>query len=154
MLCDDAAMPITGPIFVRADDDLLVFRSKEDAESSIEAADVERDERAYDSQGRLLHVVLRERRRWWERSRAEVELIPAEDAGGHAEELRALLVDWLPRTESAKSDLASMGLQELIQRAERVENLLAAADMSRSKRMLAWLAVLVAGAVAVWLLIR
>ena len=48
------------PIFIRADE-LYVFRSKEEAESFMEPVDVEPDERGYDSEVRLLHVVVRGR---------------------------------------------------------------------------------------------
>src|SRR6266446_8794504 len=53
-------MSITTPIFIRADA-LYVFRSKEEAESFMEPVDVEPDERGYDSEVRLLHVVVRGR---------------------------------------------------------------------------------------------
>jgi len=45
----------------RSLDELYVFRSKEEAESFMEPVDVEPDERGYDSEGRLLHVVVRGR---------------------------------------------------------------------------------------------
>lgn len=90
-----------------------------------------------------------------DQSRARVELVPAEETASHAEELRTILVDWLHRAENAKSDLASTGLQELVERAERVARLQAAENATRAKKALAWLAVLVAGGLAVsWWMIR
>jgi hypothetical protein len=145
-------MPMKPPVFV-CSDDVYVFTSKEDAESFLEPEDVEPDEHGYDAEGRLLRVVVRgevRRGRWSvDQSRARVELVPAEEAASHAEELRTVLVDWLRRADSEESDLAGTGLQELVQRAERVARRQAAENASRPK-VLAWLAVLAAGGLAVW----
>ena len=112
-------MPIVPPVFIRGDD-LYIFASVADAESYLEPPDVEPDERGYDSEGRLLRVVVRRRgmgvNPW-------VELVLAEEAPSHAEELRAVLGDWLARAERvAVSPTAS--LPDLVERAgKHAENL-------------------------------
>lgn len=61
------------------------------------------DERGYDSDGRLLRVVVRDEAQRTgvtidqRRARAEIEL--AEEVPSHAEELRAALGAWLARVE-------------------------------------------------------
>lgn len=114
-------MPITPPIFVLSDE-LHAFNSMAEAEAWLEPVDVRPDDRGYDSQGRLLRVVVRGEGRSGaiaaEEGDARVVLEPAEAGPGHADELRALLVAWLGRVEPSP-DLAAAGLPDLIERAWR-----------------------------------
>jgi len=148
-------MPITAPIFVRADD-VYVFQSKEEAESYLEPVDVEPDERGYDAEGRLLHVVVRgnvKHGRWSvDQSRARVELVLAEEVPGHREELRILLADWLQRADGTNHDPAAATLKELVERAERVARNHAEQDAQRRSKMILWVVGVgvLAGGVALW----
>jgi hypothetical protein len=114
-------VPITPPIFVHGDD-LLTFESVEEAESYLEPVDVHPDEQGYDSEGRLLEVVVRgEVRRGWisiDQSHARVELVPAEEVPSHAEELRAVLGDWLARVEREVIP-PTASLPDLVERARK-----------------------------------
>jgi len=114
-------MPITPPIFVRSDD-LYIFTSVAEAESYLEPVDVEPDEQGYDSEGRLLRVVVRgEVKRSGisiDQSRARVELVLAEEVPTHAEELRAVLGDWLARAEQVTVSPGD-SLSDLVKRARK-----------------------------------
>ncbi len=109
---------IRPPIFVHGDD-LYVFDSLEEAEFGLEAVDVEPGEVAYDSEGRLLHVVVRGEikvtRFGVNQHKARVELVQAEAQPDHAAELRRLLAGWLERAEEPA--LAIANLAELVERA-------------------------------------
>ncbi len=112
-------MPITPPIFVRADD-LYVFDTVALAESWLEPVDVEPDERAYDAEGRalLVRVVgqVKKGRIWIDQSGARVEITLAEEIPMHAEELRGELVRWLTAVDGA-APLG--GLADLVERGRR-----------------------------------
>lgn len=112
-------MPITPPIFVRADD-LYVFDTVEDAESSLEPVDVDPAVRGFDAEGRALSVrAIGEVKKHWimiDQSRARVVITPAEEIATHVEELRAELVRWLTAVEGA---VPTDGLAELVLRAHR-----------------------------------
>jgi hypothetical protein len=148
-------MPITAPIFVHADD-VLVFHSKEEAESYLEPVDVEPDERGYDAEGRLLYVVVRgnvELGHWSvDQSRARVELVLAEEVPSHGEELRILLLDWLRRADGTNHEPTAGTLTELVERAERVSRHHAEQDAQRRSKMTLWAVGVgvTAGCVALW----
>jgi hypothetical protein len=152
-------LPITPPIFIRSDD-LYTFSSKEEAESFMEPVDVERSpgERGYDSEGRLLHVVVRGKVKYgWlgsiDQSHARVELILAEEVPQHREELHTILSDWLGRGNASASneELATATLEELVKRALRDCDTENRAQTARLHKM-AWLAMVVlgTGAAAWW----
>jgi hypothetical protein len=61
-----------------------------------------------------------------------VELVPAEETASHAEELRTILLDRLLSGEGAEPELASAGLRELVERAERDARLRTAEDAKRA----------------------
>jgi hypothetical protein len=129
-------MPITPPIFVQSDD-LHAFNSVAEAEAYLEPADVRPDDRAYDSQGRLLRVKVRGEGRSGavavEEGDARVVLERVEEGPGHAGELRTLLVGWLARVEPAP-ELAGASLPDLVERAWRRT----ARQTQASSRQLTW----------------
>lgn len=96
MPCYPRQVPIVPPIFVHGDD-LHVFASRSEAESWLE--DCEPEDRAFDSEGRLLRI---SGRKSWSagnlvtRKYGGVTVTLAEDAPTHQEELRRLIADWLP----------------------------------------------------------
>jgi hypothetical protein len=149
-------MPITPPIFVRSDD-FLVFPSVEAAESFLEPVDVEPTDRGYDSEGRLIRVGVRgEVRRGGigiDQSGARVELSLAEDAPGHADELRAALVTWLEQVEPG-TNLASDNLAALVARANRHAAIVARVDANRARWILAAAGAVLVAAAAWWLAFR
>jgi hypothetical protein len=114
-------MPIVPPIFIRGDD-LYIFRSVEAAESSMEPVDVEPGERAFDAEGRLLSVLVRgEVKQGWlvvDQHLARIENGLTEADPTHAEELRAILGEWLGRVEKAP-ELEAAPLAELVARAKK-----------------------------------
>src|SRR6266436_3283671 len=149
-------MSITTPIFIRADA-LYVFRSKEEAESFMEPVDVEPDEQGYDSEGRLLHVVVRDEVKYGrfggiDQRGARVELVLAEEIPHHREELRTLLAEWLAVADAAEEGLAAATLEELVERAAQVSGPRTVLDPNR----LRWLIIGVLAAVIVgcWWLTR
>jgi hypothetical protein len=114
-------MPITPPIFICADD-LYAFRSVEAAESYLEPVDVDPGERGFDSEGRLLNVLVRgEVKQGWlgiDQRQARVEIVLAEPNPTHAEELRARLGAWLGLVDRMP-ELAMARLSDLVARAKR-----------------------------------
>lgn len=112
-------MPITPPIFIRADE-LLVFDSVAQAESCLEPVDVQPDERGYDAEGRALFVrvvgEVKHRWIWIDQSGARVEIVLAEDTPAHAEELRSVLASWLSELEGAP---VTASLAELVERGRK-----------------------------------
>lgn len=145
-------MPITPPIFVRGDD-LLTFTSVEEAESYLEPVDVEPDELGYDSEGRLLRVIVHgEVRRTGitiDQSRARVELVLAEEIPGHAEELRTVLGDWLARAERLPVS-ATAGLPDLVERARKLAEAAAVASSVRLRWALTALGFTLLLGVLIW----
>ncbi len=109
---------VTPPIFLHADD-LYIFDSVQEAESCLEPADVEPGEVAYDVEGRLLRVVVRDEVHRSgcsiDQSRARVEWVLVEDQPTRAEELRRVLVEWLGRVEP-QTDIDRARLSDLVQR--------------------------------------
>jgi hypothetical protein len=102
-------IPPTPPIFI-VSDDLYILPSVGLAESWLEPIDVEPGQRGYDAEGRLLHVVVR--------GGVRVEIVPAEESPGHAEELRAALSKWLAEVEAAPHHLTAP-LSELVEAARK-----------------------------------
>ena len=145
------AMLITPPIFIRADE-LYVFRSKEEAESLMEPVDMEPDERGYDSEGRLLHVVVRGEVKYGrvggiDQRGARVELVLAEEIPHHREEFRALLAKWLAVADAVEEGLAAATLEELVERAAQVSGPRTVLDPNR----LRWLIIgVLAAVIAGW----
>lgn len=111
-------MPINPPIFVHADD-LYIFASIGEAESWMEPVDVEPGEKGYDSEGRLLRVVVRgDLKRSDFAYRARVEILLAEEEPLHAAELRVALAEWLSAVERDPRFLEA-SLPELVEAARK-----------------------------------
>lgn len=98
---------IKTPIFLDESGDVLVFESVEYAERYIEPIDVANDEYVgYDSEGRLLHLMVTDRRR--------VSICSAEPDPEHSDELRRILVRFLAYLGESESWLSKASLQDLV----------------------------------------
>ncbi len=143
-------MAITPPIFV-CTDDVYVFRDKDEAESFLEPVDVKPDDKGYDAEGRLLHVLVRgevKRGRWSiDQSNARVELVLAEDQPTHREDLRARLAEWLRGVGDVKPGAAEATLEELVVRAVQHSE---TRTLHSPGKAFVWLAAAVALVVAGW----
>lgn len=100
---------IKAPIIIDEHGDTSIYESVKDAELDLEAIDVKNKEYvAYDSEGRLLRLI--------PASVHEVTVESAEQEPNHADELRALLFDFLAYMGAPVSWLEKASLQELVER--------------------------------------
>jgi hypothetical protein len=112
-------MEARGPIFVTADEPLLVFESLRRVLGYIEWPDVEDDlYRGYDAEGRLIEFATTEStRRWGLLPREKSVVCTVEPEPTHAGDLRDVLVHVLSVDPSEGRDLAKASLEELQRRA-------------------------------------
>ena len=99
-------MMIKPPIFLCEGFDVLVYESVEAAKRHIEPIDVASDDFVYDSEGRLLHIEVTDRK--------QVSIYSTEADPKHQRELRRALVRFLAHTGESEIWLASASLQELV----------------------------------------
>ena len=109
------------PIILYGEGYFDFFKSVEEAERYAEPIDVQNQEyvAAYDSEGRLLELRVEEEAvSLWlgleKTFRERVRIVPAEDTATHAEELKSLLQDFLPKLGTPPDSLHSATLQDLI----------------------------------------
>lgn len=109
------------PIILYGEGYFDFFKSVEEAERYAEPIDVQNQEyvAAYDSEGRLLELRVEEETvSLWlgleKTFRERVRIVPAEDTATHAEELKSLLQDFLPKLGAPPDSLHAATLQDLI----------------------------------------
>ena len=108
------------PILLYADGSFDFFKSVAEAERYAEPIDVQNHEYvAYDSDGRRLELrveteVVAGLFGLGKINRERVRIVPAEDTATHADELKSLLQDFLPKLGGPPDSLHSATLQDLI----------------------------------------
>jgi hypothetical protein len=113
---------VKAPIIVDNHGDLSVYGSLEKAIGDLEPVDVRNGEYiAYDSEGRLLNVVVETSRPWkfsiFQGPRDErIGFIPTEDEPTHSDELRTKLIHFLKRVGEDENWALCASLEELVNR--------------------------------------
>lgn len=103
------------PIIVSEHGDIEFYASTEDAELDLEATDVRNGEYiAYDSEGRLLHLAIRQKKRRWTMPVEVVAITESEEVPTHDDELREALVDFFSRLGVDEEWLGRATLNELV----------------------------------------
>jgi hypothetical protein len=108
------------PILLYADGSFDFFKSVAEAERYAEPIDVQNHEYvAYDSEGRRLELRVEEETvTGWlglgKTVREHVRIVPAEDTATHADELKNLLQDFLPKLGGPTDSLHTATLHDLI----------------------------------------
>jgi len=116
---------MTPPLVVDGKGDLLFFRSAREAEGYLEAQDVLNHEypRAFDSEGRLLRLTVREQKRrvlgLFKLSSDDVVLEEAEGHASYAGDLRELLISRVGSLTPETGALEAQTLQRLLELAVR-----------------------------------
>jgi hypothetical protein len=104
----DVRMRVQPPIFYNDTGDVSVHESVEHLSGWLEAPDLDADEKAWDSAGRLLRI---------KAVGNFVSIEPAEEIPTHAEELRQLLVEWLESADHVVAgSLSHASLADLVER--------------------------------------
>jgi hypothetical protein len=102
-----AGQQMIAPIIIYNFGDVLIFETVEKAERYIEPIDIDNNEYiAYDSEGRLLRLIVRSR------NRVHIEATEAEP--NHADEVRKILIDFLAYVGLLRDRLLNATLQDLI----------------------------------------
>lgn len=109
------------PIILYGEGYFDFFKSVEEAERYAEPIDVQNQEyvAAYDSEGRRLELRVEEEVvaglfGLGKIKRERVRIVPTEDTATHADELKSLLQDFLPKLKTPPDSLHSASLQDLI----------------------------------------